>query len=89
MQNDNVEIIRGELLNIPIIKRAELLGEIIKIKDISIAIAGTHGKTTTSSMLGNILYESKLEPTIITGGIVNKFKSNNISFAVAANVLTN
>ena len=79
VKNDNVEIIRGEILNIPIIKRAELLGEIIKIKDISIAIAGTHGKTTTSSMLGNILYESKLEPTIITGGIVNKFKSNNIS----------
>ena len=79
VKNNNIEIIRGEKLNIPIIKRAELLGEIIKIKDISIAIAGTHGKTTTSSMLGNILYESKLEPTIITGGIVNKFESNYIS----------
>ena len=52
-------------------KRAELLGELIKIKEISIAISGTHGKTTTSSMLGSILYESKKDPTLIIGGIVN------------------
>jgi len=65
--------------NIPIMKRAELLGELIKIKDISVAISGTHGKTTTSSMLGSILHESKEEPTLIIGGIVNKFNSNNIT----------
>ncbi|MBI45350.1 MAG: UDP-N-acetylmuramate--L-alanine ligase [Candidatus Marinimicrobia bacterium] len=76
---NNPEIIEGKMKNIPIVKRAELLGEIIKIKQISLAISGTHGKTTTTSMVGNILYESKLDPTIIAGGIVNKYESNNIS----------
>ena len=79
VNKNNKEIIFGNKKNIPIIKRAELLGELIKIKDISIGIAGTHGKTTTSSMLGSILYESKQDPTLIIGGIVNKFNSNNIS----------
>ena len=79
VNTNNPEIIEGNNKNIPVIKRAELLGEIIKIKRASLAIAGTHGKTTTSSMVGNILYEAKLDPTIITGGIVNKFNSNNIS----------
>ena len=75
----NPEIIEGLKRNIPINKRAELLGELIRVKEISIAVSGTHGKTTTSSMIGSILHESKLDPTLIIGGIVNKFKSNNIS----------
>ena len=79
VNKNNKELIFGNKKNIPIIKRSELLGELIKIKDVSVGIAGTHGKTTTSSMLGSILYESKLDPTLIIGGIVNKFKSNNIS----------
>ena len=76
---NNPELLQGKKNKIPVIKRAELLGELIKIKDISIAVAGTHGKTTTSSMIGNILFEAKLDPTIITGGIINKFNTNNIS----------
>ena len=79
ISNDNKEIKLGKIRNIPIIKRSELLGEIIKIKDISIGVAGTHGKTTTSSMLGSIIHEANLDPTLIIGGIVNKFNSNNIS----------
>tara|TARA_Y100000590_G_C15703081_1_gene1007516 strand:+ start:282 stop:1673 length:1392 start_codon:yes stop_codon:yes gene_type:complete len=75
----NKEILSAKDKNIPIMKRSRLLGELIKIKDISIGVSGTHGKTTTSSMLGAILHESKLEPTLIIGGIVNKFNSNNIS----------
>ena len=78
-RNKNPEIEESEKLNIPIIRRAELLGEMIKIKKISLAVSGTHGKTTTSSMIGNILFTADLEPTVITGGIVNKFNSNNIS----------
>jgi len=76
---DNHEIQEALKRKIPIMKRAELLGELIKIKDISIGVSGTHGKTTTSSMLGNILYEDKKDPTLIIGGIVNKFNSNNIT----------
>ena len=79
VQYDNPEIIEGKKLKIPIIKRAELLGELIKIKETSIAVAGTHGKTTTASMIGNILIEANLDPTIIIGGIVNKFNNNNVS----------
>ena len=77
--SDNPEILEGERLKIPIIKRAELLGELIKIKETSIAVSGTHGKTTTASMISSILIEAKLDPTIIIGGIVNKFNNNNIS----------
>jgi len=75
----NVELVFGEKNNFPCMKRSELLGEIIKIKNISVGVAGTHGKTTTSSMLGTILFESMKDPTLIIGGIVNKFNSNNIS----------
>ena len=76
---ENSEIREAMKKNIPIMKRSELLGELIKIKDISIGVSGTHGKTTTSSMLGSILYEDKKNPTLIIGGIVNKFNSNNIT----------
>ena len=79
INKNNIEIQEALRNNIPVMKRAELLGELIKIKEISIAISGTHGKTTTSSMLGSILYESKKDPTLIIGGIVNKFNSNNIT----------
>ena len=79
VKSDNPEIIRGNEMDIPIIKRAELLGELLKIKKTSIAISGTHGKTTTASMISSILIEANLDPTIIIGGIVNQFNNNNIS----------
>ena len=79
IKNDNPELKEGKIKKIPIIRRAELLGELLKVKEISVAVAGTHGKTTTSSMFGNILYEANLDPTLVIGGIVNKYNSNNIS----------
>ena len=79
INENNEELVSGEKHNLPCMKRSALLGEIIKIKDISVGVAGTHGKTTTSSMLGTILFESSKDPTLIIGGIVNKFNSNNIS----------
>jgi len=79
INENNVELLQSKELQIPIMKRSQMLGELIKIKDVSIGVAGTHGKTTTSSMLGSILHESSLDPTLIIGGIVNKFNSNNIS----------
>jgi len=75
---DNVEIQEAKDNNIPFIKRAEMLGELLKVKDNSIAVAGTHGKTTTTSMLGVILDMAKIDPTIVVGGIVQDFKSNSI-----------
>ena len=78
VKKDNIELTKAKKLNIPILRRAEMLGEIIKSKDTSIAVAGTHGKTTTSSMLGVILNDAKLEPTLVIGGIVINFKGNSI-----------
>jgi len=75
---DNVEISESKRQGIPIIRRAEMLGELLKLKEISIAISGTHGKTTTCSMLSSILIEANLNPTLIIGGIVNNFGSNAI-----------
>ena len=75
---NNIEIIEAKRKGLPIIRRAEMLGELLKLKEISIAISGTHGKTTTCSMLSSILIEAQLNPTLIIGGIVNNFGSNAI-----------
>jgi len=76
---DNPEIAEALKQHIPVIRRAEMLGELLKVKSTSVAIAGTHGKTSTSSILGAILTESNLDPTLVIGGIVNKFQTNAIS----------
>ena len=54
VKGDNCEIQESKKMNIPVIKRAEMLGELLKVKTNSIAVAGTHGKTTTASMLSVI-----------------------------------
>ena len=79
VQLSNPEITAAESKQVPVIRRAEMLAELLKVKPTSIAIAGTHGKTTTCSMLGEILTAAELKPTMVIGGIVNKFQSNTIS----------
>jgi UDP-N-acetylmuramate--alanine ligase len=79
VKNDNPEMDAAVNKQIPLIRRAEMLAELLKVKTTSIAIAGTHGKTTTCSMLGTILTEAETNPTLVIGGIVNKFQSNTIS----------
>ena len=59
------------------IKRAEMLGELLNVKETSIAIGGTHGKTTTSSMVGTLLNTAKMDPTLVIGGLVKNFNSNS------------
>ncbi|MEO0161556.1 MAG: UDP-N-acetylmuramate--L-alanine ligase [candidate division WOR-3 bacterium] len=66
---DNCEIVEAKRLNIPVIHRSELLAELTRIKN-SICISGTHGKTTTASMVGEVLEKGGLKPTTIIGGIV-------------------
>ncbi|HEY6222034.1 MAG TPA: Mur ligase domain-containing protein, partial [Candidatus Eisenbacteria bacterium] len=63
----NPEIQRAHLLGIPVIPRAEMLAELMRIK-YSVAVAGAHGKTTTTSMVGEILARGDLDPTVIVGG---------------------
>ncbi len=76
---DNPEITEALNRKIPVIRRAEMLGELLKLKPVSIGVAGTHGKTTTSSMLGSILTAADLNPTLVIGGIVNSLASNAVS----------
>jgi len=74
---DIPEIIRARQKGIPIIRRAEMLGELISVKQTSIAVGGTHGKTTTSSMVGSILAHAKMDPTLVVGGLVHSLDSNS------------
>ena len=71
----NPEMKRAEALNIPIIPRAEMLAELMRLKR-GIAIAGTHGKTTASSIISNIFFKANLKPTTLIGGKVYNIGSN-------------
>jgi UDP-N-acetylmuramate--alanine ligase len=71
---DNPEVVEARSRNIPIIRRAEMLGELMRMK-YTIAVAGTHGKTTTTSMVGSIWEEAQKDPTIIVGGILQHLGS--------------
>ncbi len=77
VKDDNPEIMAAKAQKIPVIRRAEMLAEITRMS-YSIGIAGTHGKTTTTSMAGMVLEAAGLEPTIIVGGKVMNFGSNNV-----------
>ena len=75
IDSSNEEIIEAREKGIPILSRAEMLSSLMNMKK-GIAVAGTHGKTTTTSMLASILTEAKYDPTFIVGGILNKFSTN-------------
>lgn len=77
VKDDNAEIVAAKALKIPVIRRAEMLAEITRMS-FSIGISGTHGKTTTTSMAGLVLETAGLDPTIIVGGKVKNFGSNNV-----------
>ena len=64
---DNVEVVAARRRGIPVVRRAEMLAELMRLK-YGIAIAGTHGKTTTTSMVGAVVTEAGLDPTVIVGG---------------------
>jgi len=66
---DNPEVMRALERRIPVVKRAEMLGELMRFR-YSIAVAGTHGKTTTTSMIGAVLAEAGFDPTLVVGGRV-------------------
>ena len=71
----NVEILAAKGRNIPIVPRAEMLAELMRYRH-GIAVAGTHGKTTTTSLLASIFAEAGLDPTFVIGGLLNGAKSN-------------
>src|SRR5205823_1141247 len=72
---DNSEVIEAQRLHIPVIRRAEMLAELMRLK-YGIAIAGMHGKTTTTSMVAAVLAAGGLDPTVVVGGRVDAMGSN-------------
>ena len=75
IKNNNKEIQQAKIKKIPIYSRAEVLANVVSLKK-NIIITGSHGKTTTTSLVAKILSDQKLDPTIINGGVINSFKSN-------------
>lgn len=76
VQPDNPEILEAQRRNIPVVRRAEMLAEIMRLK-YGIGIAGTHGKTTTTSMTSLVLMEGSLDPTVIVGGKLSGLGGTN------------
>ncbi len=75
IKNNNSEIKYARKKKIPIYSRAEILADVVSLKK-NIIISGSHGKTTTTSLVSKILSDQKLDPTIINGGVINSFNSN-------------
>ncbi|MDQ3799080.1 MAG: UDP-N-acetylmuramate--L-alanine ligase [Acidobacteriota bacterium] len=73
---DNPEVVEAKSRSIPVIPRAEMLAELMTLKPYSVAIAGSHGKTTTTSMVATILGHAGVDPTTIVGGVVDTLGSN-------------
>ena len=72
---DNPELVAARAKLVPVVRRAEMLAELMRLKH-AIAIGGTHGKTTTTSMIAALLDTASLDPTVINGGIINAYGTN-------------
>jgi UDP-N-acetylmuramate--alanine ligase len=75
IRRDNPELTAARAQRIPVVRRAEMLAELMRLKS-CVAIAGTHGKTTTTSMVAALLDAGDLDPTVINGGIINAYGTN-------------
>ncbi|MCP9494201.1 MAG: UDP-N-acetylmuramate--L-alanine ligase [Pyrinomonadaceae bacterium MAG19_C2-C3] len=75
-RDDNPEIVEARRRGLPVIARGEMLAELVRLKPYSVAVAGSHGKTTTTSMVAVILARGELDPTIVVGGVVEALGSN-------------
>ncbi len=75
IKRDNPELLAARAQRIPVVRRAEMLAELMRLKS-CVAIAGTHGKTTTTSMVATLLDAGDFDPTVINGGIINAYGTN-------------
>jgi UDP-N-acetylmuramate--alanine ligase len=78
VKEENPELKKAREIGIPVLRRAEMLGELIAVKETSIAIGGTHGKTSMTSMVGSILSSAGLDPTLVVGGLVKSIDTNTM-----------
>ena len=76
VRDDNPEVAEARRRSIPVIPRAEMLGELMRLKPHTVAVAGSHGKTTTTSMVATVLAHAGLDPTVVVGGVVGAMGSN-------------
>jgi UDP-N-acetylmuramate--alanine ligase len=72
---DNPEMVEGRQRRLPLVRRAEMLAELMRLQ-FSVGVAGTHGKTTTTSMIATLLDAGGLDPTVVNGGIINAYGTN-------------
>src|SRR5262245_22578539 len=75
VKRDNPEVAAALESRVPVVRRAEMLAELMRLKS-TVAVAGTHGKTTTTSMIACLLDAGGVDPTVINGGIINSYGSN-------------
>lgn len=75
IKSDNPEVTAAQIRMVPVVRRAEMLGELMRLKW-AIAVGGTHGKTTTTSMVAALIDAAGLDPTVINGGIINAYGTN-------------
>jgi UDP-N-acetylmuramate--alanine ligase len=75
IKRDNPELVAARAKRLPVVRRAEMLAELMRLKS-CVAIAGTHGKTTTTSLVASLLDAGGLDPTVINGGIINAYGTN-------------
>ena len=75
VKRDNPEVVAARARLIPVVRRAEMLAELMRLRW-SIAVGGTHGKTTTTSLVATMLEAAHLDPTVINGGIINAYGTN-------------
>ena len=78
ISDSNPEVVAAKANNIPILSRTDILSAILELKK-SVIVSGSHGKTTTTSLIGHIACSSKLDPTILSGGIMNNYNSNAVT----------
>jgi hypothetical protein len=76
VRDDNPEVVEANHRSIPVIPRAEMLAELMRLKPHTVAVAGSHGKRTTTSMVATVLGHAGLDPTMVVGGVVGAFGSN-------------
>src|SRR6187399_1467614 len=75
IKRDNPELVAARAKRLPVVRRAEMLAELMRLKS-CVAVAGTHGKTTTTSLVATLLDAGELDPTVVNGGIINAYGTN-------------
>ena len=76
IKQSNSEIIEAKEKQLPIYKRGDMLAHVVSLLKRNIVVSGSHGKTTTTSLVSGIFSKAKLDPTIINGGVLNSFKNS-------------